>query len=70
MHCILVPQDAKYTQPLGEVGPKNPVVFLDVTINKINMGRVEIELKSDSVPITVSCAASVRARPLRWYSHQ
>lgn len=39
-----------YEPPLGPVGESNPIVFFDIEIVGVYMGRVEMELKADVAP--------------------
>jgi cyclophilin family peptidyl-prolyl cis-trans isomerase len=44
--------DATYNPPLGAPDPTNPIVYFDMTVGGKDMGRIEIELKSNVAPKT------------------
>ncbi|CAE7204632.1 PPIA [Symbiodinium natans] len=44
--------DAKFEPPLGPPNPSNPTCWLEIDCDGKVLGRVEIELKADSVPKT------------------
>merc|ERR1719471_763639 len=44
--------DKFYRPPLGEPKPENPTVFFDMRVCGKELGRVEMELRSDAVPHT------------------
>ena len=66
--------EAAYKLPMGpRVGSgreANPVVFLDVDINGVNLGIIEIELRADVVPkvmpIAQGFARKRQSLPLSW----
>lgn len=44
--------DERYRLPLGDINPKNPTAWFEVTIGGEPMGRIEMEIKKDDVPKT------------------
>lgn len=46
--------DTAYIAPLGEPNPDNPVVFLQISVGGVDLGRIEIELKEDITPKTAN----------------
>lgn len=44
--------EARFSPPLGEPTPGNPIAYFDISVGGEPMGRIEMELKKDVVPKT------------------
>jgi peptidyl-prolyl isomerase F (cyclophilin D) len=58
---------AGYVPPLGKPNPANPVVFFDIDLGRgegaRRLGRVELEIKHDTVPRTATNFVELAKRP-------
>jgi peptidyl-prolyl isomerase F (cyclophilin D) len=54
--AALARQPSSYTLPLGLPAPGNPLVYFDLALGRygdaVPLGRVVMELKADTVPLT------------------